>query len=127
ARDEDVVTVALQPLDQVRSQEAPPAGDEDPHAGDRSAASQSTRPIQRSRFAAYHAIVRETPSSQGTVGSQPVSRFSFSYPTRSAITSLAPGRKRSGTETTSRAGQCPSASPTRRINAAQSPIEMFLP
>ena len=40
--------------------------------------SQSTRPIQRSRLAAYQAIVRAIPSSQLTLGSQPVSRLSFS-------------------------------------------------
>jgi len=55
-------------------------------------ASQSTRPIQRSRFSAYHLIVSRTPSSHETFGSQPVSAVSFSWPTRSAITSLAPGR-----------------------------------
>ena len=54
--------------------------------------SQSTRPIQRSRFSAYQRIVCRTPSSHETCGSQPVSRVSLSWPTRSAITSLAPGR-----------------------------------
>ena len=76
--DEHVVSVALEALDEVRAEEAAPAGDEDPHAGERSAASQSTRPIQRSRLAAYHAIVHATPCSHDTVGCQPVSRFSFS-------------------------------------------------
>ena len=36
--------------------------------------SQSTRPSQRSRFSAYQRIVRRTPSSHETFGSQPVSR-----------------------------------------------------
>ena len=40
--------------------------------------SQSTRPTQRSRFAAYQAIVRRTPSSQLTHGSHPVSLRSLS-------------------------------------------------
>ena len=42
------------------------------------AGSQSTRPIQRSRFSAYQAIVCRTPSSHETRGSQPVSPWSFS-------------------------------------------------
>jgi len=54
--------------------------------------SQSTRPIQRSRFSAYQRIVCSTPSSHETFGIQPVSRVSLSWPTRRAITSLAPGR-----------------------------------
>src|SRR5207247_2623780 len=77
-RDEDIVPFPLEPLDEVRAEEPAAARDEDPHAGERSAVSQSTRPIQRSRFVAYHAIVCATPSSQDTVGFQPVSRFSFS-------------------------------------------------
>ena len=40
--------------------------------------SQSTRPIHLSRLAAYHAIVRATPSSHETLGAQPVSRCSLS-------------------------------------------------
>ena len=40
--------------------------------------SQSTRPTQLSRLAAYQAIVRRTPSSHEIFGSQPVSAFSFS-------------------------------------------------
>ena len=78
ARDEDVVTVVLQPLDEVRAEEAAAAGDDSSHTGARVGVSQSTRPIQRSRFSAYHAIVFATPSSHETRGSQPVSRFSFS-------------------------------------------------
>src|SRR5436190_1730222 len=97
--DDDVVALPLQPPDDLRPEEAATAGDKDSHARARSVVvSQSTRPIHRSRFAAYHLIVREMPSSHDIIGSQPASRFSFSYPTRSAITSLAPGRKRSGTE-----------------------------
>ena len=53
---------------------------------------QSTRPCQRSALAAYQAIVRRIPSSHVIFGCQPVSSCSFSNPTRSAITSLAPGR-----------------------------------
>ena len=65
---------------------------------------QSTRPIQRSRFSAYQAIVCRIPSSHETLGSQPVSRVSFSWPTRRASTSLAPGRKRLSVETSLRSG-----------------------
>ena len=46
----------LEPLDEVRAEEAAAAGDEDSRsrlAGASAVASQSTRPIQRSRFAAY--------------------------------------------------------------------------
>ena len=79
------------------------------------AVSQSTRPSQRSRCSAYQRIVCRTPSSHETSGCQPVSRVSFSCPTRSAMTSLAPGRKRAGVDTTSRSpGQKPCSSPTRR-------------
>ena len=78
-RGDDLVTVALEPLDEMRAEEAAPACDERPH---RAAAgvevSQSTRPIQRARFSAYQAIVFATPSSHETSGSQPVSRCSFS-------------------------------------------------
>ena len=79
-RDEHVVPVGLEPLDEVRSEEAPAAGDEDAahrvSAGRR--VSQSTRPSQLSRCSAYHWIVRSTPSSHETFGSQPVSACSFS-------------------------------------------------
>src|SRR5204862_6959747 len=88
----------LGPWDAGRAEKAAPAGDEHLHpassdSDERSDAtnppreklgalfsdeSQSTRPIQRSRLAAYHAIVRATPSSQVTLGDQPVSRLSFS-------------------------------------------------
>ena len=78
ACDEDVVPVVAEPLDEVRAEEAAPACDERLHAGARVFVSQSTRPSQRSRFSAYHAIVLATPSSHETRGSQPVSRFSFS-------------------------------------------------
>src|SRR5262249_40880547 len=101
-RDEDVGAAGGQQLEEVRSEEATAAGDEDAaHAfagpgGAKGATdlrpgveglaggassfgwSQSTRPIQRSRFSAYHRIVSRTPFSQLTLGSQPVSRFSFS-------------------------------------------------
>src|SRR5207302_9750814 len=112
ARGDDVVTVALEPLDEVRPEEPAPAGDQDPaHLTGAlccALASQSTRPIHLSRFAAYQAIVLAMPSSQETSGSQPVSRPSFSYPTRSAITSVTPGRRRSIVVTISRpAGQWP--------------------
>ena len=64
----------------------------------------------------------------GFLGSHVVSRFSLSKPTRSAITSLAPGRKRALDVTISRpAGQNPASSPTRRMSAVQSAIEMFSP
>ena len=53
---------------------------------------QSTRPIHLCWFSAYQRIVCSTPSSHETFGIQPVSAVSFSWPTRSAITSLAPGR-----------------------------------
>ncbi len=91
----DLVALRLEPLHEVRAEEAAAARDEDPAHGVSVGApvgSQSTRPIQRSRFSAYQRIVRSTPSSHDTFGSQPVSRVSFSCPTRSAITSLAPGR-----------------------------------
>ena len=71
--------VSPQALAEVRAEESTAAGDQDPHlAGSRSGVSQSTRPIQRSRLAAYQPIVREMPSSHETFGSQPVSRLSFS-------------------------------------------------
>ena len=75
---EDVVTVGLEALDEVRAEKAAATCDEGLHAGARVCDSQSTRPIQRGRFSANHAIVRATPSSQETCGSQPVSRLSFS-------------------------------------------------
>ena len=79
---DDVVAVALEPLDEVRAEEPAAAGDQDPaHLTGAlccALASQSTRPIHLSRFAAYQAIVRATPSSHETSGSQPVSRASFS-------------------------------------------------
>ena len=95
-RDGDVVAVGLEALDEVRAEEPATACDENP-AHDVGAIgapveSQSTRPIQRSRFSAYQRIVCRTPSSHETCGIQPVSRVSLSWPTRSAITSLAPGR-----------------------------------
>ena len=70
-------------IDEMRAEEPAAAGDENPH---RSCAatvglpvlSQSTRPIQRSRFSAYQAIVWAIPSSHDMSGSQPVSSFSFS-------------------------------------------------
>ena len=74
----DVVAVGLETLDQVRAEKAAAACDERFHAGARVCDSQSTRPIQRGRFSAYHAIVRATPSSHETWGSQPVSRLSLS-------------------------------------------------
>ncbi len=76
--DEDLVTILLEAPDQVRSEEAAAAGDQDLHAGLFAGWSQSTRPIQRSRFSAYQRIVCSTPSSQLIFGSHPVSRFSFS-------------------------------------------------
>ena len=78
ARYEDVVAVCLEPLDEVRAEKAASPRHEGLHAGARVCVSQSTRPIQRGRFSAYHAIVRATPSSHETCGSQPVSRLSFS-------------------------------------------------
>src|SRR5204863_9908357 len=93
ARDDDVVPLLLEAFDDVRAEEAGAAGDECPHAlAGVAAAAQSTRPTQRWRFSAYQRIVCRTPSSHETAGCQPVSRASFSKPTRSAITSLAPGR-----------------------------------
>ena len=73
---------------------------------------QSTRPIHRSRLAAYHSMVSAMPSSQDHRGFHPVSPWSFSYPTRSARTSLEPGRIRSGTETSRRSPQCPRSRPS---------------
>jgi hypothetical protein len=64
-RREDLVAPLLEPLDEVRAEEAYAAGDED--AAQRTAAdwaaagagfSQSTRPSQRARFSAYQRIVR---------------------------------------------------------------------
>ena len=78
ARHEDVVAVVLQPLDEVRAEEPTAACDGRSHTGERIGLSQSTRPIQRSRFSAYQAIVFAMPSSHEVCGSQPVSRFSFS-------------------------------------------------
>src|SRR5439155_3351524 len=81
AGDDDVVAALLEPLDDVRAEEASASGDEDLRhftgAPCCAVASQSTRPIHLSRFAAYHAIVLAIPSSQETSGSQPVSRASF--------------------------------------------------
>src|SRR5262249_50630831 len=91
----DLVTTALELLDHVRAEEAGSARDEHPRhrvTWGAPVGSQSTRPIQRSRLSAYQRIVCRTPSSQLTLGSQPVSSVSLSCPTRSAITSLAPGR-----------------------------------
>jgi hypothetical protein len=77
-RDEDIVAVVVQPLDEMGAEEAAAAGDGRSHTGARAGVSQSTRPSQRSRFSAYHAIVFAMPSSHDTRGCQPVSRFSFS-------------------------------------------------
>ncbi len=78
--DGDVVAALGKPLDEVRAEKARAARDE--HAAHRASAPsrvcQSTRPSQCSRFDAYHSIVRRTPSSHETLGSQPVSRLSFS-------------------------------------------------
>ena len=82
ARNDDLVAALPEPLDEERAEEtrAPPVTSA--RTGTTSAAFvlciQSTRPTQLSRFAAYHAIVRRTPSSQEMVGFQPVSAFSFS-------------------------------------------------
>src|SRR5262245_9096328 len=79
--DERVMACALQPLDETAAEEASSTRDDDVHrvgSGALPTGSQSTRPIQRSRFAAYQEIVRETPSSHETRGFQPVSRFSLS-------------------------------------------------
>ena len=81
ARDEGIVAVLPQPFDEVRPDEPSAARDEDAGhvVGELfGAVIQSTRPSHRGRFAAYHAIVSATPSSQETRGSQPVSRLSFS-------------------------------------------------
>ena len=88
AGDNHLVAVALQTLDEVRAEEAGAAGDERFHPP----VLQSTRPIQLARLAAYQRIVCRTPSSHETSGCQPVSALSFSWPTLSASTSLAPGR-----------------------------------
>ena len=79
-RHERVEPARAQPLDDVGAEEAPAAGDQGPHRAGCGVpvGSQSTRPIQRSRFSAYQAIVRATPSSHEIFGSQPVSRLSFS-------------------------------------------------
>src|SRR5439155_25183432 len=91
---DDLVSGRLEPLDHVRAEEPRAACDERLHGAGAGAAaaaglSQSTRPSQRSRLFAYHSIVLRTPSSHETCGSQLVSRASFSYPTRSAMTPLA--------------------------------------
>ena len=78
ARDKRFDPFRVEPLDEMRPEKPAAAGDEDVHVAERSCASQSTRPSQRSRFAAYHAIVREMPSSQDIVGAHPVSAWSFS-------------------------------------------------
>ena len=95
AGDEHLLAFGFEPLDEMRAKKASAAGDQDLHAAgkvDSTGAVQSTRPSHRSRFSAYQAIVRAIPSSHVTFGCHPVSRCSFSNPTRSAITSLAPGR-----------------------------------
>ena len=79
--DDRLEPALAQALDEVRPEEPGAPGDERPHGArriDGSAAAQSTRPIQRSRLAAYQAIVRATPSSQETRGAQPVSAWSLS-------------------------------------------------
>ena len=79
ARDERFLSSRPKSIYEVRSEKTTTAGDEDAgHVCTRSGVSQSTRPIHRSRFSAYQRIVRSTPSSHDTFGSQPVSRFSFS-------------------------------------------------
>src|SRR5438067_1183143 len=81
ARDEDLLALGDEPLDEMRAGKATAPRDEDLHTAGRvlaTGADQSTRPAQRSRFSAYQAIVRATPSSQLTFGCQPVSRCSFS-------------------------------------------------
>ena len=132
ARDDDLVAVGLEPLDEVRAEEAAAAGDEDLAHGVLSGV-----PVDEPVDAADPALAvlgvpadrlrgRLPPTTR--CGSQPVSAVSFSWPTRSAITSLAPGRYRDAVETTSRpAGQKPSSSPTRRMRSTQSRIEMFSP
>ena len=79
--DEDVVPVALEPLDEMRAEEPAAAGDEDVvsclRVRARGAASRRGRASARG-CAAYHWIVRRTPSSHETFGSQPVSRCSLS-------------------------------------------------
>ncbi len=66
ARHERLEPAGLETLDDIGAEEAPASGHERPHrvACGVPVGSQSTRPIQRSRFSAYHAIVRATPSSQ---------------------------------------------------------------
>ncbi len=76
ARHDDLVASPLQSLDEKRAEEPGPSRDEDFHP--RRPAIQSTRPTQLSRFAAYQAIVRRTPSSHETFGVQPVSASSLS-------------------------------------------------
>ena len=78
---ERLLTLLVKPGDDMRAQEAVAARHENPHrtaTGRRCESSQSTRPIQRSRFAAYQAIVWRMPSSHDTRGIHPVSRFSLS-------------------------------------------------
>src|SRR5207237_545998 len=63
-RDEGLVPRLSQPLDEAATEKTPAAGDEDVHRAGSAAlptGSQSTRPIQRSRLAAYPSIVRATP------------------------------------------------------------------
>ena len=79
ARNDDLVAALPQPLDEERAEEPGAARDESLHyAAALVPCIQSTRPTQLSRFAAYQAIVRRTPSSQETFGFQPVSAFSLS-------------------------------------------------
>ena len=73
ARHDHLVALALEPLDEMRSEEPGAARDERLHF-----LPQSTRPIQPARFAAYQRIVCRTPSSHETSGFQPVSALSFS-------------------------------------------------
>ena len=74
-RDEGLRSSVAQPFDEVRAEEPAASGDAHVHVASTAlGVSQSTRPIQRSRVAAYQAIVFATPSSHDTSGSHPVSR-----------------------------------------------------
>ena len=79
-RHEHLVPVRFEFRDEVRAEEACPASDDRPHRIGTvpPVGIQSTRPIQRSRWAAYQSMQRVTPSSHETSGSQPVSAWSFS-------------------------------------------------
>src|SRR6476469_7389893 len=79
-RNEDVVAGRFEACHQVRPEKSTASRYERAAHFDsaRARVIQSTRPTHRSRFSAYQRIVRRTPSSHETFGTQPVSSLSFS-------------------------------------------------